>query len=167
MANIRLRYHQVSDAERFFEMLSNPKFVHIIANPKSVAEEVEWLKQNPKRRRNNTEWNYAILYDNLVVGSVGIRIDFHRPYIGEIGYFIDENYWNKGIATEAVRMTEAKGFTKHQLKRIEIRMDPENKASEKVALKCGYHKEGLLQKAVADRNGTLKDVLLYVKISGQ
>lgn len=164
MSRITLRYQQIIDAQRFFEILSNPNFVFITANPKSVEEEVEWLKQNPKRRRNNTEWNYAILYDQVVVGSVGIKIDFHRPYIGEIGYFIDEAYWNKGIASEAVKMAETKGFTRLGLKRIEIKMEPKNKASEKVAVKCGYQKEGLLRKAVVDRDGELKDVSLYAKV---
>ncbi|MBN2615148.1 MAG: GNAT family N-acetyltransferase [Bacteroidales bacterium] len=163
MARIKLRYQQISDAQRFFEILSNPNFVFITANPKSVEEEVEWLSQNPKRRQNNTDWNYAILYNQLVVGSVGIKIDCHRPYTGEIGYFIDEAYWNKGITTEAVKLAEKIGFSKRGLKRIEIRMEPENIASERVAVKCGYQKEGLLKKAVPGRDGQLKDVLLYAK----
>ena len=92
MPKIRLRYQQVKDAQRFYEIMNSPNFTFIAAQPKSVADEEEWLKQNPKRRRNNTEWNYAVLYDNKVIGSVGIKIDCHRPHIGEIGYFIDEAY---------------------------------------------------------------------------
>jgi len=163
MPKVRLRYQQIKDAQRFYEIMNNPNFTFIAAQPKSVEDEVEWLKQNSKRRRNNTEWNFTILYDNKVIGSVGFKIDFHRPYIGEIGYFIDEAYWNKGIATAAVKLAESKGFSKLGLKRIEIKMEPENKASEKVAIKCGYRKEGQLKKAVYGRDGRLKDVLLYAK----
>jgi RimJ/RimL family protein N-acetyltransferase len=40
--------------------------------------------------------------------------------MGELGYFVDEKYWGKGIATEAVKLAEKIGFGKLGLKRIEI-----------------------------------------------
>lgn len=43
-------------------------------------------------------------------------------------------------------------------------MQPENKASEKVALKCGYKKEGLLKKAIDGNDGKKKDALIYAKV---
>jgi ribosomal-protein-alanine N-acetyltransferase len=163
MSKITIRYQKVSDAERFFEILSNPHFIYFSAKPKSVEDEKKWLKNNPKRRKNNTEWNFTILYDNLIVGAVGIKINTHRKYIGEIGYFIDENYWQKGIATQAVKLIEKEAFNKLGLTRIEILMQPENKASEKVALKCGYIKEGLLKKALEGTDGKKKNALIYAK----
>jgi len=63
-------------------------------------------------------------------------------FIGEIGYFLDEAYWGRRITTRAVKILEKIGFKKLNLKRIEILMHPKNVASEKVAIKCGYKKEG-------------------------
>ena len=93
MIKVKLRRQRVSDAKRFFEILSSPNFTYFNVRPKSVADEVKWLKQNPKRRKNNTEWNYTILFGDKIVGAIGIKINYHRNYIGEIGYFVDEKFW--------------------------------------------------------------------------
>jgi len=43
-------------------------------------------------------------------------------------------------------------------------MQPANKASEKVAIKNGYHKEGLMKKAIKGKDGKMKDGYLYAKV---
>ncbi len=160
---VELRYQRVSDAERFFEILSNPNFEFFEVNIKSVEEEREWLKKNYEKREKNQEYNYTILYQGEIVGACGVMVDQHREHIGEMGYFIDEEYWGKGIATEAVKKLEKIAFEELELIRLEIRMEPENTASIKVAEKCGYSKEGLVKKAYL-RDGVYRDCLLYAKV---
>lgn len=63
-----------------------------------------------------------------------IRINQDNPHIGELGYFVDRKYFNRGIAFEAVKELEKITFEKLGIDRLEIRMDPRNKASEKVAI---------------------------------
>jgi ribosomal-protein-alanine N-acetyltransferase len=164
MSKITIRYQLVKDAKRFFEILNNPNFIYFSVTVNSIADEKKILKENPKRRKNNESWNYSILYDNQVVGGIGIRINQARKFTGEIGYFVDEKYWGKGITTEAVKLAEQEGFKKLGLTRIEILMQPKNKASEKVAIKNGYTKEGKLKKAIKDKNGIMKDAFLYAKV---
>jgi ribosomal-protein-alanine N-acetyltransferase len=103
------------------------------------------------------------VYKKNLVGAVGIRIDRFRPYIGEVGYFVDEKYWGKGIASEAVKLAEKIGFGKLGLKRIEIMMVRKNKASENVATKCGYQKEGIVRKKLLLGN-QYYDGYLYAKV---
>jgi ribosomal-protein-alanine N-acetyltransferase len=98
-----------------------------------------------------------------IVGGIGVKINKHRSFIGEIGYFIDEAYWGQGIATEAVRLLEEICIRELRMTRIELLMLPENVASEKVAIKSGYRKEGLLQKALLHKDGSKRDCLLYAK----
>jgi [ribosomal protein S5]-alanine N-acetyltransferase len=163
MPKITLRNQRVSDAKVFYEILSNPNFLYLRVCPKSIAEEKKFLRANQKKRRNNIDYNYTILYDGKIIGACGIKIDQHRKYIGEIGYFIDEEYWGRGIATKAVRLLEKIAFKKMGLKRIEILMDPRNIGSEKVAIKCNYNKEGTLRKAIM--NGKkFTDAYLYAKV---
>ena len=160
---IELRNQRVSDAKRFFEILNNPNFKYFHVCPKDVESEKEFLRQNIQKRKNKVEYNYAILFNGRLVGGCGIRIDQHRTFIGEIGYFLDEEYWSKGIVTKAVKILEKIGFQKFGLKRIEIKMDPLNIGSEKVAIKCGYKKEGTMKKSI--RNGdTFSDAHLYAKV---
>ncbi|MBU0528893.1 GNAT family N-acetyltransferase [bacterium] len=98
-----------------------------------------------------------------LIGGCGIAINQRRKYIGEIGYFIDEGYWGRGIASKAVTILENIGFETLHLKRIEILMNPKNIDSKKVALKCGYKKEGIMKKAIKDGDN-FSDSYLYAKV---
>ena len=160
---IELRYQRVTDAKIFFDILKNPNFKYFNVCPKDVESEKEFLKQNIDKRNKNLEYNYSILYDKKLVGACGIKINQHRTYIGEIGYFLDEEFWSKGIVTKAVKLLEKIGFKKMGLKRIEIIMNPKNIGSEKVAIKCGYKKEGLMKKIIKDKN-RYYDAYLYAKV---
>ncbi|MFO8110677.1 MAG: GNAT family N-acetyltransferase [Thermoplasmata archaeon] len=163
MVEIELRYMKISDAERFYEILSNPNFSYFEVNIESVEDEREWLKEEAQRREKSKEYNYAILYEGELVGGCGIAVDQRQKHTAEIGYFVDEDYWNRGIATEGVKKLEKIAFDELELVRLEIRMEPENTASERVALKCGYHKEGVIRKAYL-RDDKYRDCLLYSKV---
>jgi ribosomal-protein-alanine N-acetyltransferase len=163
VSKVTLRNQRVSDAKQFFEILSNLNFIYFPAKPKSIKDEKDFLRQNRQKRKNKTEFNYAIVYKKNLVGAIGIRIDLFRPYIGELGYFVDEKYWGKGIAPEAVKLAEKIGFGKLGLKRIEIMMIKKNKASENVAAKCGYKKEGIVRKKLL-LNNQYYDSYLYAKV---
>lgn len=97
------------------------------------------------------------------MGASGIRVDQHRPWIGEFEYFIDRDYQGKGIATEAVRQLKKIGFENLNLQRIIILMDTRNLASEPVAQKCRYEKEGTMKK-VHRIGEDYYDCFLYAKI---
>jgi ribosomal-protein-alanine N-acetyltransferase len=160
--NIKLRYPRITDAKRFVELLDNDNFVFFIHRP-NLEEEKKWIIKSREHRKKNFAHQYAITLDGKVIGGCGIKIDQHRSYIGEIGYFVAEEYWGKGIATKAVKILEKIGFKELGLKRISIVMNPKNKASEKVAIKCGYKKEGLMKSFVKIR-GKYTDSLLYAKV---
>ena len=81
---------------------------------------------------------------------------------GEIGYFVDEHYCGKGIATKAVKLLEKIAFKEFNLKRIQLVNDLKNDASIKVAIKCGYKKEGIMKKAIKSGNKII-DCYLYAK----
>lgn len=164
MPKIKFRRQRIADAKRFFEILYNPNFKYWPIKPKSVRAETEWLRGNKEKRKKNIEHNFAILFSGKVVGAAGIKVDQARPYIGEIGYFIDEEYWDKGLATMAVKKLEKMGFGQLGMVRIEIRIDPRNKASKRVAEKCGYKKEGALKKCFKASRNHYIDNLLYAKV---
>ena len=160
---IKLRKQEISDARRFYEILNNPNFIFFTACPENVKAEEEFLKQNAAKREKNLAYNYSIIHNGKLIGGCGIKIDQHRPFKGEIGYFLDETYWGKGITTEAVKKLEKIGFEDLNLERIEILMNPKNTASERIAIKCGYKKEGLLKKVIRDGK-SFADALIYAKL---
>lgn len=64
-----------------------------------------------------------------------------------IGYFLAEDYWGKGIATESVRMVVKFLFEEVNVNRIQAEVMPVNEVSKKVLLKNGFIKEGVLRQA--------------------
>jgi ribosomal-protein-alanine N-acetyltransferase len=158
---IGLRNQRLSDAKRFYEILTNPNF-KFFNKPKSLEAEKEHIRKGKEKRKENICHDYAIIYNQKLVGGCGIKINQQRKFIGEIGYFLDEAYWGKGITTKAVKLLEKIGFEKLKLKRIEILMDPRNIASERVAIKAGYKKEGTMKKAI-EHKGKYRDAHLYAK----
>ena len=74
----------------------------------------------------------------------------------EIGYWIGEPFWNKGIATEAVKLITDYGLKELGLVRIHTGIFEYNTASMKVLEKCGYKRDGIFEKAVI-KNGQIWD----------
>jgi len=163
MKKIKLRHQKISDARRFYEILSNPNFIYFQAKPKSIEDEKTFLRENASKRKKKIEYNYAIILENEVVGACGIRIKQNMPHIGEIGYFMDETYWGKGLASKAVKLLEKIALKELCLKRLEIIIMQKNAASKQVAIKNKYKKEGSLSKAILNR-GKYEDAFLYAKV---
>jgi [ribosomal protein S5]-alanine N-acetyltransferase len=164
MESIQLRCPRSSDAARFYAILNNDNFRYFDVRPKTVEAERDWIRQCVKRRADHFQYDYAIIFKNRVVGGCGIKIDQHRKHIGEIGYFIDEAYWGKGIATQAVSLLEDIAWKELGITRIHVLMLPKNSASERVAKKAGYLKEGTMRKAISIR-GAMHDCHLYAKVT--
>lgn len=164
MPALTLRPQKISDARRFFEILKSPDFPFLQVSIESLEDEKLYLRENRRLWKKGLEYNYTILLDGKVVGACGLRLNRYRKGVGEIGYFVDPAFWGQGIASGAVKQLERIGFEELGLFRLVIRMDVRNLASERVAEKCGYLKEGTLRKAVFI-GGSFCDCYLYAKMA--
>lgn len=162
---VTIRYQQIGDARRFYEILNSPNFTYFPSKPKTIKEQREFLLKNKEWREQKVWFNFTILFEGAIVGAVGIRIESHRTYCGEVGYFMDEAYWGKGIAVEAVKLIEQVAFEELGITRIEINLVKANKASERVAIKSGYRKEGIARNKLM-LNGKGLDCYVYGKVKG-
>jgi RimJ/RimL family protein N-acetyltransferase len=97
------------------------------------------------------------------VGVVGVRFgQLELQYSAEIGYWIAEDYWGKGIGTEAVsKMTDC-AFSDNKIVRLAAPVFSPNKASMRVLEKCGYSLEAIHRKAVF-KNDAFMDEHVFVK----
>lgn len=103
---------------------------------------------------------------NAVIGTI-----WHSravPYFNarEIGYTLLNEYRGQGIVTEAVTLLVRHLFSSTLVNRLEIRMDTRNLASEKVAIKCGFQKEGVSRGANFVR-GQHVDMNLYALLRNE
>jgi ribosomal-protein-alanine N-acetyltransferase len=124
-------------------------------HPYTVANAIEWIKFTSAQKPIQ---NMAVVFNGQIAGSIGVmpKDDVYRKSI-EIGYFIGESYWGKGIATEAVAQLLKYIEHKFDVIRIYAEVFDHNTASMKVLEKNGFHLEGIRQKAVIKNNVVLDD----------
>lgn len=109
--------------------------------------------------------NLAIDVDGVAVGAVGYvpGHDVER-FSAEIGYWLGEELWGRGIATEAVQLVTQHAFTELNFLRLFALPFAENPASARVLEKAGYLREAVLR-CSAVKFGVPRDQWLYVRIN--
>jgi len=132
-----------------------------LPSPYTVMDALQWIGHCSTEK---PAVNFAIVCNGMVTGSIGcmLKDDVYRKNV-EIGYFIGEPYWGKGIATEAVRLLLDYTIRQFEPARIYAEVFETNKASMRVLQKNGFYLEGIRRKAVF-KNNTLMDDYVWVKI---
>jgi [ribosomal protein S5]-alanine N-acetyltransferase len=112
-------------------------------------------------RAQTPETSFAIAVDGAIVGGIGLLIGTDVERVSaELGYWLGEPYWGRGIVTECVRAVTALGLGQLGLTRIYAVPFSENAASCKVLEKGGFRLEGRMAKS-AIKEGRVRDQLLY------
>lgn len=111
--------------------------------------------------REDPPLTFGIFENGTFAGVTGLirKADVYRKG-AEIGYWLGEPFWHRGIAVSAVRLMVAYGFNSLQLERIDAGVFEHNKASQRVLEKCGFTLEGVFKNAVI-KNGQLMDEIRY------
>ena len=109
----------------------------------------------------NDVFSFAITADDKVIGSIGVfrQSNIHSK-TAELGYYIAENYWGNGLATDAVKQVCNYVFSNSDIIRIFAEPFAHNIGSCRVLEKAGFKYEGTL-KQNAVKNGKIVDMKLY------
>jgi len=107
---------------------------------------------------------FAIATDAEAVGSIGLMPghDVHR-LSAELGYWLAEPFWNRGIMTMAVTHIVDYAFAALQLNRVYAEPYLTNPASARVLEKAGFVREGILRANVI-KDGRVLDQFLYARV---
>ena len=116
----------------------------------------------------NPESHFALTIDDEVVGGIGLRLDDPERkgvfrHSAELGYWLGEPFWGRGIMTEAVSGFVEWAFPALDLVRIHAGVFARNPASARVLAKAGFECEGRLR-AQYFKKGELLDGLLYARV---
>ena len=109
---------------------------------------------------------FAVAVDNLPVGSIGAVLgeDVERCS-AEVGYWLGEAYWGRGIATRALVGFTEYAFAAYEVERLFAVPLAANTASCRVLEKVGYRLEGRMRRS-AVKDGVVQDQLLYAIVRG-
>ncbi len=163
----KIRKWELTDAADLAAALSNKKIQNNLRDglpyPYTEQDGREYISAMLSADKNET-FAFAITIDNKVVGSIGIfrQGNIHRQ-TAELGYYIAEGYWGKGIMTEAVKQICEYVFSKSDIIRIYAEPFAYNIASCRVLEKAGFQYEGTLRNN-AVKNGKIIDMKMYSKI---
>jgi [ribosomal protein S5]-alanine N-acetyltransferase len=129
--------------------------------PVPDADAMVRLCERERRKGAMLDLVIADAADDTYLGE--ILLFAHEHNCAEIAYVITSDARGRGIATEAVRLLTDWAFASLALARLQLKIDPNNIASIRVADKTGYQREGLLRSAVAIRGNRI-DVFVYSRL---
>lgn len=103
----------------------------------------------------------AIEVNGEAVGGIGIHPQSDiMCKNAELGYWIGEAFWGKGIITQAVKQMLDMAFSKYDITRVYARPFGSNAASQRVLEKAGFTLEARIEKNIY-KNGVFQDELIY------
>jgi RimJ/RimL family protein N-acetyltransferase len=112
------------------------------------------------------DYRFAITLGGAVVGGIGMGVNSHE-YRGTIGYWIAAPARGQGICTRALRILSRYGLDELALQRLELITDPDNVASQRVAEKVGFQREGVLRAHLRHPDGRIRDSVMFSLLPGE
>jgi RimJ/RimL family protein N-acetyltransferase len=162
LGNITLRNWQENDIKSLSRNANNKKIWDMLRDefpfPYTELAAKQWISIANK---NYPATNFAIVYKGAAIGGIGVEIqsDVYRQN-AEIGYWLGEKYWNKGIATKALKAMTDYAFDTFGITRIFAHVFESNIASIRVLHKCGFSEEACLKKSII-KNNKIQDCYIY------
>ena len=129
-----------------------------VPHPYTRKDADQWIAHTQKE---DPPQNFAIANDREIIGGIGLifRKGIHR-HSAELGYWLGEPFWGRGIMTQVVRIFIDWAFRYYPLKRIFAAVYESNPASSRVLEKAGFILEGRFRKAVI-KNDQFLDLYYY------
>ncbi len=160
-----LRPYQDKDRLVLPTIADNPnvsRYLSIVfPQPYTQAEADRWVAY---AKTQHPTLDFAIEYRGILAGGGGLRPENGDLAGGaELGYWLAEEYWGKGLATRAVRLLVDYGFAHLGLMRVEAKVHTPNQPSARVLEKNGFTREGTLRSAMV-RNGIRYDVAIFSRL---
>ena len=160
----RIRKWDPADAKDLSAVLSNAKRHDNLRDglpyPYTEQDGLDFISAMLSADANET-FAFAITTEGKVIGSIGVfrQGNIHRR-TAELGYYIAEAYWGKGLMTKAVRQICRYVFDNSDILRIYAEPFAFNAASCRVLEKAGFQYEGTLR-SNAVKNGSVIDMKMY------
>ena len=165
MSKLKLRGYTEADIDRLVELANNKHvskyLIDTFPYPYTQKDAIWWIQTG---HNLNGSTNFVIENDGIFVGGIGVTpSQGWKSHSAEIGYWIGEAYWNKGIGTDALFQMTDYAFHKLNLKKLFAPVIEGNSASMRILEKCGYILEGTLNTEVF-KNDQFHNIHYYAKI---
>jgi RimJ/RimL family protein N-acetyltransferase len=160
---VSLRGYAEDDVDAISLLLNNYAVTKYLSSripfPYSRDDAVWWVNTGSK-----AELTRVIDVNGRLAGIIGAARGRHENRrSAEIGYWLGQPFWGRGIATRAVTLMTEYVFNETDIVRLFAPVYAPNKASIRVVEKCGYQLEGIARKSVF-KNGEFYDEFIYARL---
>lgn len=160
-----LRPWTEADVPEIMRACTDPEILRWIpAIPRPYTEE-DALRFVRGEFRTNAGHQFAVTENDVIVGAIGMTVNESRN--GHIGYWCAKEARGRGVTTRALRGICKWGFGELGLERLELITDPENHASQRVAEKVGFTREGVLRSHLVHPDGRRRDSVMFSLLPGE
>jgi ribosomal-protein-alanine N-acetyltransferase len=164
---LTLRPSNESDIDDIFNACQDsliPKFT-TVPSGYTIDHAIEFVRSDPFSFAERREIRFVIEHGNGVDKKFAGVISLHtiniKNHTAEIGYWMEKSMRGKGIATTAAMMITDYGIATLGFRRIDGLVDADNEASQKVLMKAGFEREGILRNKVTREDGRQIDMALF------
>ena len=139
------------------------------ATPYTETDARDYVAEQEEARLRGDELNFALVEpraQDAVLGCVSLQEVRLDQGCAAVGYWLAPEARGRGAATHAVRLLARWAFAELRLARLELTCGPDNEASQHVAERCGFSREGLLRSHVPFK-GARRDSVIYSLLPGE
>jgi RimJ/RimL family protein N-acetyltransferase len=138
------------------------RWIPTIPHPYTEADALAFIRREvlPEQQA------LAIELDGRVVGGIGIGLN-SNDYRGTLGYWMAASSRGRGICTRALRLLARHALEDLELQRVDLVTDPDNVASQRVAEKVGFQREGVLRAHLRHPDGRIRDSVMFSLLPGE
>lgn len=162
-----IRAFATADAEPLFPHAASPNVARFTLweHHKSIDDTLMFVRDYARSRyAEGVPEPYAIVLkgdpNQSPIGAVGCFWVSQPNRSMELGYWLSEQFWGRGITAEACRAVVTYTFATYRPERIQARVIAGNAASARVLEKLGFRYEGTLRSSLY-RRGKFEDVMYF------
>jgi len=163
--DLELRPFTMADVPAIVEACNDPEIQHwipLIPRPYTEEDASAFVRGDVPRIGQQ---QFAITEGGRLVGSIGMGVNESRT--GHIGYWCAPQARGRGVTTRALRLLSDYAFSELALERLELLTDPDNRASQRVAEKVGFQREGVLRSHLLHPDGRRRDSVMFSLLPGE
>ncbi|WP_329107588.1 GNAT family N-acetyltransferase [Micromonospora sp. NBC_01699] len=168
-AGVRLRLFRDADLDDLMAGCSDPltrRFLPHLPVPYTGADAHWWISEGTATvwTRGGAAYAIADPTTDRLLGGIGIDHVAPSRHQGEVGYWVGPWARGRGVATAAATLLAGRALT-HGFARLELLTEPENVASQRVALGSGFSREGIRRSAGNTPDGGRHDLVAWARLA--
>jgi [ribosomal protein S5]-alanine N-acetyltransferase len=163
---LKLELINNSHIDNVYKLYSSEKVCKFFDIEPFINQEqaIEHVRRWLELFESKTQIRYAILKDDIFIGTCGLYLINNRHQRACLGYDLDPDFWGNGYAYEAVEAMINKSQITFNLHRIQAEVMQNNIESINLLEKMGFQKEGLLKQYEKWGEKGFIDLLMFSKI---